>query len=86
MYNKVKKCLESMAYGFVECESVEFNSGIKLSNGFWVYASARKELYVEISDNGDIDVWDYKSGKHDYTIGKKEVYVMMFHLAWILNN
>ena len=34
MYNKVKKCLEKMGYAFVECENMEFNNGIRLSNGF----------------------------------------------------
>lgn len=86
MYNKVKKCLAQMGYDFVECEFMELNIGIRLSNGFWLNKSYNKEAYIEISNNGDIDIWDYKNGKHDYTIRKQEVYVMMFQLAWTLNN
>ena len=73
MYNKVKKCLESMVYGFVECESVELKTGIKLSKGFWgIMPHRHKELYIDISDNGYIDIWDYKSGEHYYSIKKKK--------------
>lgn len=86
MYNKVKKCLESMGYDFVECESMELSIGITLSNGFWLNKSYHKEVYIEISESGDIDTWDYKSGKHEYTIKKEEIYIMMFKLAWVLNN
>lgn len=87
MYNKVKKCLESMAYDFVECESAELKSGIKLSKGFWINKNYHnKELYIETYDSGEIAIWNYESADLLYHIPKKEVYVMMFELAWALNN
>ena len=52
MYNKVKKCLESMAYDFVECESAELNTGVKLSEGFWLNKFYHhKEVYIEVYDS-----------------------------------
>ena len=87
MYNKVKKCLESMGYDFVECESAELNTGTKLLKGFWINKSYRhKELYIETYNSGEIAIWNYESGDLLYCIPKKEVYVMMFNLAWALNN
>ena len=61
-------------------------TGLGFQTDFWVYKSDNKQAYIEISNNGDIDIWDYKEGKHDYSIEKQEVYVMMFQLAWALNN
>lgn len=87
MYNKVKKCLESMAYCFVECESVEFKTGIKLSKGFWaIIPHRRKEVYIEICSSRVIDIWDYESGDVEHIIADKELYVTMFQLACALNN
>ena len=66
---------------------MELKTGITLSKGFWVIIPhRRKEVYIEISDNGYIDIWNYKSGVHYYTIVNREFYVMMFQLASVLNN
>lgn len=85
MHNKVKKCLESMGYTFFECERVELNTGFILSNGFRL-DKPYKEVYIEMADNGDINIWDYKSGSLEYIIINEALYVMMFGLACILNN
>lgn len=85
MYNKVKKCLESMGYEFFECERVELNTGFTLSNGFR-FDKPYKEVYIEMYANGDINIWNYKSGSLEYIIINAEFYVMMFQLACVLNN
>lgn len=86
MYNKVKKCLESMVYDFTECECVELNNGIKLGTGFYVEKNYLNRVYVEICEDGSINVWEPTTCSYLYTINKKETYVMMFELAWCLNN
>lgn len=86
MYNKVKKCLESMGFYFVECESIEFINGIVLNNGFRVLKTNIKEVYIEIFSSRVINIWDYESGDIEHVIADKELYVTMFRLACILNN
>lgn len=86
MYNKVKKCLESMGFYFVECETIEFINGIKLNNGFRVLKPNIKEVYIEIGITKAIDIWDYESGDVEHIIADKEFYVTMFQLACALNN
>ena len=44
-----------------------------------------KKVYVEIAGNGEIEVWG-EAGNHLFTIHKKETFLMMFELGWILNN
>ena len=85
MYSKVKKCLESMGYEFFECKRVELNTGVILSNGFRL-DKPYKEVYIEMDDNGDINIWDYKNGSLVYIIINAALYVMMFELACVLNN
>ena len=86
MYNKVKKALENMAYTFSEAESMRFKNGVKLSEGFQVEKTYQERVYVEIAKNGDIEVWNGLTGEHLFTIRKKETYLMMFELGWVLNN
>ena len=85
MYNKVKKCLESMGYEFFECKRVELSTGFTLSNGFRL-DKPYKEVYIEMDDNGDINIWDYKNGSLVYIIINAALYVMTFELACVLNN
>ena len=86
MYDKVKKCLESMGYVFIECDGANLSTGTKLTKGFWVYKPYQKNVYIEIYANGDIAIWSYKDGILIYDIPKMTDYVMMFHLACALNN
>ena len=83
MYDKVKKSLESMAYGFRECERVEFKNGVSVTNGF---SMEDHDIYIEISDKGDINVWRCSTGEYMFEIKKQPVYIMMFQLAWIIEN
>lgn len=86
MYNKVKKALESMAYDFMECESMRFKNGVKLSEGFQVKKSYTERVYIEIAGEGDIKVWNGLTGEYLFIIRKRETYLMMFELGWVLNN
>ena len=85
MYNKVKKALNDMAYDFKEYERVEFSNGVVIGKGFNVEKSLDKKVYIEIAGNGEIEVWG-ETGNHLFTIHKKETFLMMFELGWILNN
>ena len=86
MYNKVKKCLECMGYKFLECDRVELRNGLALTNGFLIEKSYYDKVYIEIYDSGIIVIWDYMDVRPLYVISKKEDYVKMFYLAWILSN
>ena len=86
MYNKVKKCLKIMGYGFLENDRVEFRNGMALEKGFMVEKSYYDKVYIEIYDNGDIVVWSYTDERPVYYISKKEDYLMMFQLGCILNS
>ena len=77
MYKKVKKALESMGYDFLEFEKVEFENGITVLDVFQV-----GNLYIEIG-TPDIEIWSM-DGKIAFIISKKEFYLMMFELGWIL--
>lgn len=85
MYNKVKKCLESMGYVFVECLDVELSGGARLTKGFWV-AMHDKEVYIETYGSGEIAIWNFRDEDLLYYIPKKEFYEMMFQLGSVLNN
>lgn len=82
MYNKVKKCLTSMCYNFTECESVEIPDYVKLQNGF----QFSNGIYIEVTNNGNIEIWNVTKRKHKFTINKSETYIMMFQLGWCLEN
>lgn len=96
MYNKVKKCLESIGYEFTQFERLNLSNGLALTNGFLVEKvyhdkvrlakSYHADLYIEIYDSGYIVIWSLNDGRPLYIISKKEDYISLFHLAWVLNN
>lgn len=84
MYNKVKKALEDMAYDFKEYKRVEFSNGVVIEEVFGVEKSLYERVYIEIIGNGGIEVWG-KEGNLLFNIVKKETFLMMFELGWMLN-
>lgn len=85
MYNKIKKALIDMVFEFKELERVEFPNGVVIGETLRVKKSAYVEIYIELAENGEIEVWDEK-GNHLFTVHKKEMYLMLFELGWIMNN
>lgn len=85
MYNKVKKALNDMGYCYREFEMVEFSNGLVIGKGFNVEKSFGEKVYIEITACGEIDVWE-EQGIHSFTVRKKEIYLMMFELGWILRD
>lgn len=85
MYNKVKKALNDMGYGFNEFERVEFSNGVVIGMGFRTEKHFGEKVYVEITGDGEIEVWG-EAGNHLFTIHKKETYLMMFELGWIMRD
>lgn len=84
MYNKVKKVLNAMGYCYREFEKVEFSNGhLVIGKGFKVEKTFSEKVYIEITDCGEIDVWD-EQGNHCFTVRKKETYLMMFELGLIM--
>ena len=86
MYDKVKKCLESVGYEFIEINVVESPNGLTVEKGFLVEKSRYGKVYIEIYDSGNITIWSYRDGTPLHVISKKEDYVKMFYLAWLLSN
>lgn len=85
MYNKVRKALNDMGYIFKECDKVEFSNGIRIRKCFRVERHLGEIVYVEITDNGELEVWG-EACNHLFTVRKKEIFLMMFELGWILND
>lgn len=85
MYNKVRKALTNMVYIFKEFDKVEFSNGNRIGKCFSVERRLGENVYVEITDSGELEVWG-DTCNHLFTVHKKEIFLMMFELGWILNN
>lgn len=83
MYNKVKKALIDMGYFFNEFERVDFSNGVVLGKGFRIEKSFGENVYLEITGEGELEMWG-EAGDYLFTIRKKETYLMMFELGWIM--
>lgn len=85
MYNKVKKALIGMGYVFNEFERVEFSNGVVLGTCLETKKCFGKKVYLEITGDGKLEMWG-EAGNHLFTISKKETYLMMFELGWIMRD
>lgn len=83
MYNKVKKALIGMGYVINEFERAEFSNGVVIGRGFRIEKRIGENVYLEITGDGELEMWG-EAGDYLFTIYKKETYLMMFELGWIL--
>lgn len=78
MYNKVKKALIGMGYVINE-----FSNGVVIGRGFRIEKRIGENVYLEITGDGELEMRG-EAGDYLFTIYKKETYLMMFELGWIL--
>lgn len=84
MYNKIKKCLDSMAIEYRECRWIDTIDQVYLSTGFKIWSNYEYKYYVEVKDR-EINIWEIgeKTKLINY-ITVNSFYKAMFQLGMLL--